>query len=266
MLIVPVGALHGDNIFFRHFVRSFFLFKKWEIFSTRLGKFHVSLKKEKILILTFLIFWSNRKSLTGGNKVWKMKNWNPHIRPLVSSCFENKAIRIFLFIIIIIIIFTPLIVLLPAVSSCHNWVIWQILSIKMQMCMCGDGCEDACALVISGRNVWYLGWRDFVFCARIRTLQIWNISPLYNPDVLMNVVRALKRRILSFSSELLPPVRNPPPPPPTLHLQSDDRNNQAVSCQAIFTTTGPHQLITSRNHVLTDGPVHIDPQALPRSK
>lgn len=49
-----------------------------------------------------------------------MKNSNPHIRLLVSSCFENKAIRIFLFIIIIIIIFTPLIVLLPAVSSCHN--------------------------------------------------------------------------------------------------------------------------------------------------
>lgn len=47
---------------------------------------------------------------------------------------------------------------------------------------------------------------------------------------------------------------------------SDDRNNQAVSCQAIFPTTGPHQLITSRNHVLTDGPMHIDRPALPRSK
>lgn len=194
-----------------------------------------------------------------------MKNWDPPIRPLVSSCFENKAIRIFLFIIIIIIIFTPLIVLLPAVSSCHNWVIWQILSIKMQMCMCGDGCKGACALVVSGRSLWYLGWRDFVFRAWIRTPEIWNISPLCNPDVLMNVARALKCHILSFSSELLPPVRTSPPTP-TLHLQSDDRNNQAVSCQAIFTTTGPHQLITSRNHVLTDGPVHIDPQALPRSK
>lgn len=47
---------------------------------------------------------------------------------------------------------------------------------------------------------------------------------------------------------------------------SDDRNNQAVSFQAIFPTTGPHQLITSRNHVLTDGPMHIDRPALPRSK
>lgn len=44
-------------------------------------------------------------------------------------------------------------------------------------------------------------------------------------------------------------------------------NNRAVSCQAISTTTGPHQLITSRNHVLTDGPMHIDRRpALPRSK
>lgn len=35
---------------------------------------------------------------------------------------------------------------------------------------------------------------------------------------------------------------------------SDDRNNQAVSCQAIFTTTGPHQLITSRNQYWQMGP------------
>lgn len=72
----------------------------------------------------------------------------------------------------------------------------------------------------------------------------------------MNLVWALKHSILLIVSELLPPV----------HPPSDDRNNQAVSCQAIFTTTGPHQLITSRNHVLTDGPMHIDRPALPRSK
>lgn len=72
----------------------------------------------------------------------------------------------------------------------------------------------------------------------------------------MNLVWALKHSILLIVSELLPPV----------HPPSDDRNNQAVSCQAIFTTTGPHQLITSRNHVLTDGPMHIDWPALPRSK
>lgn len=44
---------------------------------------------------------------------------------------KTKQLK-FLFIIIIITIFTLLIVLLPAVSSCYNWVIWHIFSAEMQ--------------------------------------------------------------------------------------------------------------------------------------
>lgn len=102
------------------------------------------------------------------------------------------------------------------------------------------------------------------FCAKISALlyiEVKNFKSLSTPyfiaaDVFMKLVWALKRSILLIDCELPPPV----------HPPSDDRNNQAVSCQAIFATTGPHQLITSRNHVLTDGPMHIDRSALPRSK
>ena len=89
------------------------------------------------------------------------------------------------------------------------------------------------------------------------------IPYFFKEDVFMNLLWALKQSVLSISIELLPPVPPPPHPP---HLPIDDRNIQAVSCQAMLTTTGPHQLITCRNRILTDGPMHIDLTVLPRSK
>lgn len=77
----------------------------------------------------------------------------------------------------------------------------------------------------------------------------------------MNLLWALKQSVLSISIELRPPVCSPPPPPPTRPQVMTETSRLSVA--AIFTTTGPHQLITCRNRILTDGPMHID---LPPSK
>lgn len=175
---------------------------------------------------------------------------------------KTKQLKI-LFIIIIIIIFTLLIVSLPAVSSCYNWVIWHIFL---------NSAWDADST--SGANLCLQIWELRVY------VKIWLLTLFLSKKTNLPSNRheckfrkASLPHILSWRMSLWAWFG----PWGTVFYRSavtyyhlctpcDDRNNQAVSCQAIFTTAGPHLLITSRNQVLTDGPMHIDRPALPRSK